>query len=162
MTARNSSHEMRRTDALLPRLVFAGMGATFLALGVAGIFLPLLPTTPFLLLAAACFARASRRLHHWLLNHAVLGPIVMEWRAHRAMPYRSKLAALAMLAASMTASIVFFLPDWRARLAMAAGGLVLGMLLWRIPSRDAARKGGGLAIGRITKESEHAPGSDLL
>jgi len=137
MTARDFSHELRRADSLTLRLAFAGLGAAFLALGVVGIFLPLLPTTPFLLLAAACFARASRRLHHWLLNHAVLGPIVLEWREHRAMPYRAKRAALLLLASSMTASIVFFLADWRARLAMAAGGLVLGLILWRIPSRDA-------------------------
>jgi len=127
----------RRADSLTLRLVFAGLGVTFLVLGVVGIFLPLLPTTPFLLLAAGCFARASRRMHHWLLNHTVLGPIVLEWREHRAMPRRAKRAALLLLALSMATSIVFFLADWRAQLAMAAGGLVLGFILWRIPSRDA-------------------------
>lgn len=143
MTERDFSHEMRRADALLPRLVFAGLGAAFLALGVAGIFLPLLPTTPFLLLSAACFARASRRLHHWLLNHNVLGPVVLEWREHRAIPWRAKRAGLLLMAASMTASIVFFLSDWRARLALAVFGVVLGMILWRIPSRDAPGVQGG-------------------
>lgn len=137
MTARDFSHELRRADSFTLRLACAGLGAAFLALGVVGIFLPLLPTTPFLLLAAACFARASRRLHHWLLNHAVFGPIVLEWREHRAIPYQTKRAGLWLMAASMIMSIVFFLADWRARLAMAAGGLMLGFILWRIPSRDA-------------------------
>ena len=137
MTARDFSHEMRRADALLPRLACAGLGITFLALGVVGIFLPLLPTTPFLLLAAACFARASRRLHHWLLNHAVLGPIVLEWREHRAIPWRVKRVGLLLMAASMAVSIVFLLTDWRARLALALFGAVLARVLWRIPSRDA-------------------------
>lgn len=141
MTARDFSHEerhtMRRADSLTLRLVFAGLGVTFLVLGVLGIFLPFLPTTPFLLLAAGCFARASSRMHHWLLNHTVLGPIVLEWLEHRAMPRRAKRAALLLLALSMTTSIVFFLSNWRAQLAMAAGGLVLGAILWRIPSRDA-------------------------
>jgi hypothetical protein len=137
MTARDFSHQSRRADSLTLRLLFAALGTAFLALGTVGIFLPLLPTTPFLLLAAGCFARASRRLHHWLLNHAVFGPIVLEWREHRAMPYRAKRAGLWLMAASMTTSIVFFLSDWRAQLAMAAGGLVLGYILWRIPSRDA-------------------------
>lgn len=143
MTARDFSqrHTLRRADSLTLRLVFAGLGVTFLVLGVLGIFLPFLPTTPFLLLAAGCFARASSRMHHWLLNHSVLGPIVLEWREHRAMPRRAKRAALLFLAASMTTSIVFFLSDWRAQLAMAAGGLVLGFILWRIPSRDAAGPG---------------------
>jgi len=141
MTARDFSHEerhtLRRADSLTLRLVFAGLGVTFLLLGVVGIFLPLLPTTPFLLLAAGCFARASRRMHHWLLNHTVFGPIVLEWREHRAMPWRAKRTALLLLALSMTTSIVFFLSDWRAQLAMAAGGFALGFILWRIPSRDA-------------------------
>lgn len=137
MTARDFSHELRRADSFTLRLACAGLGAAFLALGVVGIFLPLLPTTPFLLLAAACFSRASRRLHRWLLNHAVFGPIVLEWREHRAMPYRAKQTALLLLAVSMSASILFLLADWRAQLAMAAGGLMLGFLLWRIPSRNA-------------------------
>jgi hypothetical protein len=112
-------------------------------LGVVGVFLPLLPTTPFLLLSAACFARASRRMHHWLLNHNVLGPVVLEWREHRAIPWRAKRAGLLLMAASMAASIVFFLSDWRARLALAVFGVVLGMILWRIPSRDAPGGQGG-------------------
>lgn len=137
MTARDFSHELRRADSLALRLVFAGLGGVFLILGIAGIFLPLLPTTPFLLLAAACFARASRRLHGWLLNHATFGPIVLEWREHRAMPWRAKQVAMLLLAVSMSSSIVFFLTNWRAQAAMAAGGLLLGWMLWRIPSRDA-------------------------
>jgi uncharacterized membrane protein YbaN (DUF454 family) len=143
MTEQDFSHEMRRTNALLPRLVFAFLGATFLVVGVVGIFLPLLPTTPFLLLAAACFARASRRLHHWLLNHVVLGPVVLEWREHRAIPLRVKRAALLFMAASMTVSMIFFFTDWRARLALAVLAVVLFLILWRIPSRDAPCAQGG-------------------
>lgn len=136
------SHEVMKPNALGLRLLFAGLGATFTALGVAGIFLPMLPATPFLLLAAACFARASTRIYNWLLNHALLGPVILEWRRHRAMPYRTKLVAMALMAASMIVSITFFLDDGRARLAMGAGGLVLAVLLWRIPSRDAPRRPG--------------------
>lgn len=140
MMASDTRHALHRADSLALRLVFAGLGGVFLMLGIAGIFLPLLPTTPFLLLAAACFARASRRLHGWLLGHALFGPIILEWRCHRAMPWRAKRAALLLLAASMGSSMVFFLSDWRAQVAMAAGGLLLGFLLWRIPSRDAPGK----------------------
>lgn len=137
MTTRDFSHEMRYTDALLPRLIYAGLGIAFLVLGIIGIFLPLLPTTPFLLLAAACFARASRRMHHWMLNHAVFGAIILEWRQHHAIPWQAKRFGMLLMAVSMTVSIVFFLTDWRARLALAVFGVALSLVLWRIPSRDA-------------------------
>lgn len=142
MHRQDYSHEVKKPNSLGLRLLFAGLGAAFTALGIAGIFLPMLPATPFLLLAAACFARASTRIYNWLLNHALLGPVILEWRRHRAIPYRTKLVAISLMAASMTVSMTFFLDDWRARLAMGAGGLVLAVLLWRIPSRDAPRRPG--------------------
>ena len=62
----------------------AGFGC--LVLGVLGLLLPVLPATPFLLLAAACFVRASVRFYNWLLNHRLFGPSVREWRNHRRLP----------------------------------------------------------------------------
>lgn len=137
------SDELRKHKSLVVRWVFALLGAVFVVLGVAGIFLPVLPTTPFLLLAAACFARASSRIYHWLLNHAVLGPIILEWRRYRSMPYRAKRVALALIALSFTISIVFFVPYWQAQLAMGLGGLGLFAWVYRIPSRDAPGRGMG-------------------
>ena len=119
------------------RVLCATLGALFVALGLAGVFLPVLPTTPFLLLAAACFARSSRRIHGWLLSHAHFGPLIHEWQAHRSMPYRAKRRALWLIAVSFAISITFFVPGWAAKLAMAAAGLVLGAWVARIPSRDA-------------------------
>ena len=119
------------------RLIFAGLGVLFMALGVLGIFLPVLPTTPFLLLAAACFARSSRRIHRWLLRHPTFGPIIDEWHTYRSMPYRAKRTALLLIALSFGISIAFFVPGWQAKLAMGIGGLLLGFWIGRIPSRDA-------------------------
>jgi uncharacterized protein len=117
--------------------VFAALGIVFLLLGLFGLFLPVLPTTPFLLLAAACFARSSRRIFNWLLNHPRFGPLIREWREYRAMPYRAKGTALVLIALSFTISITFFVPGWLAKLAMGVGGLVLMAWIARIPSRDA-------------------------
>lgn len=122
------------------RLLFAGLGMLFLLLGVLGIFLPVLPTTPFLLLAAACFTRSSRRISRWLLQHAHLGPMIREWREHRSMPYRAKRTALLLIALSFAISILFFVPGWPAKLAMGIGGLLLAAWIARIPSRDAPRR----------------------
>ncbi len=73
-------------------------GGVSVLLGVIGIFLPLLPTTPFLLLAAYCFQRSSPRLHAWLINHPRFGAAIQDWREHGAISRAAKIKAiLAML-----------------------------------------------------------------
>ncbi len=74
-------------------------GLTALGLGMIGIFLPLVPTVPFLILAAFCFARSSERLHRWLLSHPVMGPPIQDWERSGAISLRGKkLATLSMVA----------------------------------------------------------------
>jgi uncharacterized membrane protein YbaN (DUF454 family) len=118
------------------RAAFFGAGVLSLGLGILGMFLPVLPTTPFVLLAAACFARSSDRFYGWLLAHRAFGPMVREWRTHRSIPYRTKLVAIALMAASLSTSIVFFVrPAWL-QAALAVFGVGLAVWLYRIPSRD--------------------------
>ena len=82
------------------RLAWQAAGALALVLAIVGIALPLLPTTPFLLLSAFCFARGSERLHDWLVTHPRLGPPIRAWREHRAISTRAKqLAIIAIVAA---------------------------------------------------------------
>lgn len=75
-------------------------GSISLALGVIGIFLPLLPTTPFLILSAFCFSKSSPRFYRWILNHQYLGPPIQDWKNHRAISLKSKIMAGSMLALS--------------------------------------------------------------
>jgi uncharacterized membrane protein YbaN (DUF454 family) len=84
--------------------VFAGL--TFLGIGAVGVFVPLLPTTPFLLLAAACFLRSSERLYHWLMNHRIFGSYIRNYREHRAMSLPSKIFVLALLWLTMSYAIL--------------------------------------------------------
>ncbi len=118
------------------RYVLLAAGFLAFGLGVAGIFLPVLPTTPFMLLAAACFARSSPRFHRWLLGHRTFGPIVGEWERHRAIPWRTKLWAIGLMSSTLAASIVFFVKNPWVQGALAAMGVALAIWLYRIPSRD--------------------------
>jgi hypothetical protein len=125
------------------RAVLVAAGFVSVALGIAGLVLPVLPTTPFMLLAAACFARSSPRFHRWLLQHRTFGPIVAEWEAHRAIAWKTKLWAIALMSGTLAASVIFFVkPPWL-KAALAVFGVVLAAWLYRIPSRDRPRRGEG-------------------
>ena len=131
------SHHVRKHPSPSVRAALVVAGSGFVVVGLAGIFLPVLPTTPFLLLAAACYARASRRFYNALLNSRLFGPAILEWQQHRAIAWRTKLTAIALLTVTFATSIVFFVEDFWLRLALVVVGLVLGVWLYRIPSRDA-------------------------
>jgi uncharacterized membrane protein YbaN (DUF454 family) len=87
-----------------------GLAAT--ACGIAGAVLPLLPTKPFLLLAAFAFARSSPRLHDWLVTHPMLGPPIENWRAHGAIARRVKFLAVIVMTATLAASVLAGLDGW--------------------------------------------------
>jgi uncharacterized membrane protein YbaN (DUF454 family) len=86
-------------------LVIAGTVST--AIGVIGIFVPILPTTPFLLLAAACYLRSSQRFYDWLLHNRFFGAYIRNYLQGRGMPLRIKIFTILLLWATITCSIVF-------------------------------------------------------
>jgi len=87
----------RRAGAL--RFAYLVAGFVLLALGIIGAFVPLMPTTIFVILAAGCFARSSKRVENWLLSNKRFGPMIQAWRAERAIPRRGKvMAGVGMLA----------------------------------------------------------------
>jgi len=100
-------------------LLIAG-GTLCVALGVVGIFLPLMPTTVFLLLAAACYARSSDRFYQRLVNHRVLGVYVRAGREGRGMPRRAKVVTLVLLWASIGSTVVWTAHAWWLRLLLLA------------------------------------------
>lgn len=121
-------------DSPLARAMFLALGSLALLLAVLGVFLPVLPTTPFVLLAAACFARGSERLHNGLLAHRVAGPIIHEWREHRSMPAGVKPWAFLLMGLSFGISILLVESNWH-RAMLAGIAIVLAVFLWRIPVR---------------------------
>ena len=84
-------------NSRFPRWLLIGVGGLSVVLGTVGIFVPLLPTTPFLLLAAACFVRSSPRLYRWLITHKWFGTYIKNYREHRVIPLRFKVLTLTLL-----------------------------------------------------------------
>lgn len=118
-------------------LLFISLGWLFVALACIGLFLPLLPTTPFLLLALACFAEHSPRFHQMLLNHRWFGPPLQEWQAHKRLSVHVKKRIYLIVCISFLISICLL---WaRTELQLLLAGLCL-ILLWfisRLPESES-------------------------
>ena len=94
------------------RLTLILIGFISLALGALGIFVPLLPTTPFLLLSAFAFANSSERMHQWLLDHNIFGPLIDNWRQHRAISRRAKVVSILSMVAILMISVLVPVPTY--------------------------------------------------
>ena len=81
----------------MKKIVLLTMGHLFLALGVIGAFLPILPTTPFLLLAAYFYSKSSNKIHHWMLKHKYLGPPLKDWQQNGVIGIKAKILATTMI-----------------------------------------------------------------
>jgi len=117
-------------------LTAAGLGCT--ALGALGIFLPLLPTVPLLLLAAACFARGSERFHNWLLDHPRLGPMIRGYLDGQGIPLRAKIIAISMIWVTIPTSALFFIPLFWVKIFLIAIGLCVTIYLLRLPVAEGS------------------------
>ena len=131
----SSEVKPHRDRTLRGLLVVAGVVLT--GIGMAGIVLPLLPGMPFLLLAAACFARSNERLYNWLLNHRIVGPPLHAWRNHRRIPRWVKPRAILAVVLAFGSSAWFALEHPWARAAWLLLGAAVVVLIARLPSYDA-------------------------
>ncbi|MFH1689762.1 MAG: YbaN family protein [Candidatus Eisenbacteria bacterium] len=113
-------------------------GVLAVGLGIAGAFVPLLPTTPFLLLAAACFARSSDKHYEWLMNHRWLGAHIRNYREHKATTKRVKVVTLALLWGSIGYAVIVVADGWavRALLLSVAVGVTIHVLSLRVVAGD--------------------------
>lgn len=118
------------TSRLLKVLLF-GCGTLCVVLGVIGIFLPLMPTTVFLLLAAACYARSSERFYRKLVDHPWLGPYV---RQRRGLTVRQKVTIVSVLWVSLVATMIWTTEAWWLRLVLVAVGVGVTLHVTRLPS----------------------------
>jgi len=91
------------------------LGLISLGLGIVGIFVPVLPTTPFLLLASWLFLKSSDRLYNWLMNHHQLGPYIKDFMIYKAIPLKAKIISISMLWVSLICCAVFVAKHWSLR-----------------------------------------------
>ena len=116
------------------RHALMAFGWVNVALGAIGIVVPGMPTTVFLLIALWAFSKSSERFHDWLYNHKRFGPPIRNWHEHRAIPVRAKIAAVAMMTASLAFVALFVAEGW----VLPAGlGAVLGCVAIFIVTRPS-------------------------
>jgi len=102
----------------IKRLLFVILGTLFLGVGIVGIFIPLLPTTPFLLLATSFYARGSEKFYNWLLNSRILGAYIRHYIDGKGMPLRVKLFTIALLWTAISFSAAFAVDELVVRLIL--------------------------------------------
>lgn len=120
----------------LLRVLLLSIGVLSTALAVLGIFLPLLPTVPLLLLAAACFARSSQRCYSWLIDHPRLGPLFAGYLDGAGVPLRAKLWALTLLWSSISVSALFLVPLLAVQVGLFCVAAGVTLYLLRLPTRN--------------------------
>ncbi len=115
-------------------LAYVGFGHFFLVVGFVGMFIPLLPTVPFVLLASWCYSRGSKRLHDCLRNNKFFGTYIREWEQSRSIPVRAKALAVTMIAISISL-IVYAAPIVWVKVGMAVIGMCVSAYILTRPSR---------------------------
>ena len=143
--------------AKLGKGLLIATGVISVALGVLGIVVPLLPTTPFLLLAAACFVRSSPRLYNWLIHHKWFGDYIRFYREHRAIPLQDKIVTLVILWSVISFTALRVVTAWwlRGLLAAIAVGVTLHILHLKTLTREMIEQ------SKATTDAHAVEGGDI-
>jgi len=121
------------------RMVYLTTGIICVILGLIGVALPLLPTTPFILVAAFCFSRSSERLHQYLLNHKIMGGVIREWEEHGVIPFKVKLLSTTMMLVMVTYPLLFKEFHLGLKAAMTITIIIALVYVWSRPSLPKAK-----------------------
>lgn len=113
------------------------LGHICVGLGAIGIVLPLVPTTPFLLLAAACYARGSERFYNWLLNNKYFGQYIRDYREGKGIPLKAKITAIILIWVTIGISAIFFIPLLPVQILLFVIAGVITAYLLRLPTKKS-------------------------
>ncbi len=116
--------------------ILIAFGSVFATLGFIGVFIPVLPTTPFLLLAAICYGKGSKKLYNWLLDHRILGRYIRDYRSGLGIPLASKIYALVILWMSITSSVIFFIKPMILRIMVVLIALIVTVYILSLKTRN--------------------------
>ncbi|MDJ0803932.1 MAG: YbaN family protein [Desulfobacterales bacterium] len=119
----------------LQKNIFVILGWFFTLLGIIGVILPLLPTTPFLIVALVFFSKSSPRFHQMLLNNAWVGPTLKQWEATKTLSRKTKYKAIVLIVITFSVSIAIFHTDLLVQLLLVFLCIVLLIIIWRINER---------------------------
>ncbi|MCO6430593.1 MAG: YbaN family protein [Deltaproteobacteria bacterium] len=123
----------------MTRPLFIVCGCLSITVAIVGIFVPLIPTTPLVLLSAYCFSRGSKRLHEWLTSHPLFGKSIRDWEQERVIPLGAKIMATVMIAASLSYPILYWnRPVW-IKIMMGLGCAAVIAYIWSCPHRTLKR-----------------------
>ena len=116
--------------------ILIAFGSVFATLGFIGVFIPVLPTTPFLLLAAICYGKGSKKLYNWLLDHRILRRYILDYRSGLGIPLASKIYALVILWMSITSSVIFFIKPMILRIMVVLIALIVTVYILSLKTRN--------------------------
>lgn len=128
------SHEVRIIRSRPLRYLFWTIATLCLLLGVIGAFLPVLPTTPFVLLAAVFYARSSSNFYNWLMNHRWFGTALRDWIENRSIKTKSKVIAISLISCTLFPSIYLFVPIMAIKIGLGIFGFLLMLFIATRPS----------------------------
>jgi uncharacterized protein len=123
------------------KILLISAGSFLVGVGIAGIFIPILPTTPFLLLAAALYARSSQKFYSWLINNRILGRYIKDYREGRGIPVKVKIIAITLLWATISCSAYFATDILWVRIILVTVAIGVSVHIIRIMPRDKYKTG---------------------
>lgn len=127
--------QVHESHSRLVKILLIVVGSISVGLGVMGILLPVLPTTPFLLLAAICYSHSSERFYVWLLTNRFFGQYIRDWRENKGLTYLTKLWVIIVLAVTMGISIVFFIPLFWVKVILVLIGVFITFYILSLPTK---------------------------
>tara|TARA_B100000686_G_scaffold313746_1_gene359324 strand:- start:2122 stop:2550 length:429 start_codon:yes stop_codon:yes gene_type:complete len=127
-------HKAKESNNFFIKILWIFLGSVFVALAALGVALPGLPTTPFLILAAACYIRSSQKLYDWLIGNKTFGPYLKDYREGKGIPKKAKILAISMIVLFVGSSVIFGIENLNLKIAVGVLGLTgLLYVIFKVP-----------------------------